>query len=387
MWTTTRNILIALALSAALLVCVVGTGLYIWARQEGLNPIKAIQLRLTLALNDDELNTSAGTDPTPREFEVVAGDTAASIGTKLYQQGLIHDADLFVDYVQYNRLDSQLEAGTYYIQQTQTIKEIARSLTDASVATIRFLTLEGWRLEEIAEIIDTNPLLSFSGQDFLNATGHGASLPPDFKARAGIPDTLSNGQPPSLEGFLYPASYQLRPGITVFELRDKMLETFNQYVTEAHYQRAAAQGFTMFEIVTLASIVEREAVVMDEAPIIASVYLNRLELPMRLDADPTVQYAIGSSRDGTWWPSITQADYYGLEGVPNQSYSTYLNEGLPPGPIDSPSLAAINAVLDALEKPEYQTQYFYFRRGCDAEGRHVFFTLDEQADHANFTCE
>jgi len=102
---------------------------------------------------------------------------------------------------------------------------------------------------------------------------------------------------------------------------------------------------------------------------------------MRLDADPTVQYAIGSSRDGTWWPHITQADYYGLDGVPNQSYSTYLNEGLPPGPIASPGLASIQAVLNPAS-----TDYFYFRLGCGNDGRHEFFLIDQQAAHAEFTC-
>ncbi|MBN1680688.1 MAG: endolytic transglycosylase MltG [Anaerolineae bacterium] len=382
MWSTARNIVIALILSGMLLACVIVGGLYVWARQEGLNPVKAIQLKITLTLKDDDLNTAAGTDPTFRQFEIQAGDTAYTVSQNLRREGFITDSDLFVDYVQYHRLDVQLEAGVYYLQQTQTIPQIASSLTDASIATVPLTVLEGWRLEEIADIIDTNPLLDFGGADFWSAVGPGASLPPDFKVRAGIPDMMSNGIAPSLEGFLYPASYKLRPGITIFELRDEMLNTFNNYVTDDLYQQATQQGFTMYEAVTLASIVEREAVQVDEAPIIASVYLNRLRLPMRLDADPTVQYAIGNTRDGRWWPSITQADYYGLEGVPNQSYSTYLNDGLPPGPIAVPSLASIKAVLNPAA-----TEYYYFRRGCEDDNRHVFFTLDQQTDHANFTCE
>jgi len=296
-------------------------------------------------------------------------------------QSLITNADLFVDYVQYYGLDSRLEAGTYFLKQTQTLEEIAYALTDAAAATIPFLSLEGWRIEQIADIIDQNPLLDFSGNDFLAVVGPGAAIPPEIKARAGIPDVMSNGQPPSLEGFLFPATYQLKPGITPFELRDEMLAAFNRNVTDAMLQQAAAQDLTLYEVVTLASIVERETVVADEAPIIASVYLNRYRLPMRLDADPTVQYAIGNTRDGSWWPQITQADYYGLTGVPNQSYSTYLNEGLPPGPIASPGVGSINAVLNPAV-----TEYFYFRAGCNNDGRHEFFTLEQQADHAAFTC-
>ena len=384
MTTTSRNlvaVVTVLVLGIVLVGCVAGAGLFLWARQEGLNPLKAIQLRISLERYEDELARPAGTDPQFRKFEILPGDTASAVASNLLAQSLITNADLFVDYVQYYVLDSRLEAGTYFLKQTQTLEEIAYALTDAAAATIPFLSLEGWRIEQIADIIDQNPLLDFSGNDFLAVVGPGAAIPPEFEAHAGIPDVMSNGQPPSLEGFLFPATYQLKPGITPFELRDEMLAAFNRNVTDAMLQQAAAQDLTLYEVVTLASIVERETVVADEAPIIASVYLNRYRLPMRLDADPTVQYAIGNTRDGSWWPQITQADYYGLTGVPNQSYSTYLNEGLPPGPIASPGVGSINAVLNPAV-----TEYFYFRAGCNNDGRHEFFTLEQQADHAAFTC-
>ena len=265
-------------------------------------------------------------------------------------QGLITDADLFVDYVQYHRLDSQLEAGTFYLRNRQTIPEIAR-VTDTSAATVPFRTLAGWRIEEIAEVMNSNPLLDFSGANFLAVVGRGAQIPADFKSHNGIPDQMSNGQPPSLEGFLYPGTYQLRPGITPEELRDEMLAAFSAAVGDEFYAQAEQQGLTMYEVVTLASIVQREAVEPSEAPRIAAVYLNRLRLPMRLDADPTVQYAIGNSRNpDDWWPPLTQADYYATAGLQNQSYSTYLNEGLPPGPINSPTLGSIRRARSAANR-------------------------------------
>jgi UPF0755 protein len=376
-------VLLVVFLSVLLVSCVVGGGLYLWARQEGLNPVTAIRLKIRLTRYEDTLKSPAGPDDSFRKFEVQTGDTAGTIAVNLLMRGLITDPNLFVDYVRYYGLDSQLEAGTYFLTQTQTMEEIAYALRDASAASIAFGILPGLRLEEVMINIDLpESFLDFSGADFYVVVGPGAAIPPDFQARVGIPDTLSNGRPPSLEGFLFPNSYRLRPGVTATELRDELLQDFNTYVTEDMVQQAAAQGLSMYQVVTLASIVQREMQVADEAPIIASVYLNRLRLPMRLDADPTVQYAIGNTRDGRWWPSITQDDYYGLSGVPNQSYSTYLNEGLPPGPICSPGLAAIRAVLDAPP-----TDYYYFRAGCEGDGRHVFFQLDEQAEHANFTCE
>lgn len=390
MQTTTRTLLAILLvafLSMSLIVCVVGGGLYLWSRQEGLNPVTAIRLKISLVRHENDLKNPAGTDSTPRKFEVNPGDSAYTIGQNLLLDGLIVDSDLFVDYVRYHRLDSQLEAGIYYLNQTQSIEQIAYALTDASAATIPFRLLPGWRLEEVAQnAIDGNTLLDFGGSDFYAVVGPGAAIPADFKARIGIPDRLSNGKQPSLEGFMFPDDYKLKPGITALELRDDILKAFTTGVTDEMFQKAGAQGLTMYQVVILASIVQREVAVtgagqMEEAQKIASVYLNRLRLPMKLDADPTVQYALGNTRDGTWWPQITQDDYYGLAGIPNQSYSTYLNDGLPPGPIASPSLAAIRAVLDAPT-----TEYFYFRLGCTGDGTHVFFTLVQQADHANFTC-
>lgn len=375
------GIVLALVLALALVACVVGIGLFLWARQDGLNPIRAIQLRITLAQREDDLNTPAGTSDEYQRFVVNGGDSAHTIAANLLAQQLITDADLFVDYVQYHRLDSQLEAGTFYLRDRQTIPEIARALTDASAATVPFRTLPGWRLEEIAEVVDSNPLLDFGGAEFLAAVGRGAPIPAEFKSRNGIPDEMSNGQPPSLEGFLYPGTYQLRPGVTPEELRDEMLSAFSAAIDESFYAQAQQQGLTMYEVVTLASIVQREAVVAEEAPRIAAVYLNRLRLPMRLDADPTVQYALGNTRaPGEWWPPLTQDDYYATGGLPNQSYSTYLNEGLPPGPINSPALGSIRAVLEAP-----QTDEFYFRLGCD-DRTHVFFRLDQQNEHATFAC-
>lgn len=378
MGTNIRNAVLILLLGLLLVGCVAGGAVVIWAREQGLNPVRAVQLRINLARHDEELNTPAGTNPHYETFTVAQGEAVLTIASNLQAAGLINNPDLFMDYVLYHGIDSQLQAGTYYLQQTQTIPEIAYALTDASRATIPFLVLEGWRLEEIEAVIDSNPLLDFSGADFHAVVGPGADIPANFKTRVGMPNVLKNGAPPSLEGFLYPARYELRPGITPIELRDAMLEAFNARVTSEMYQMAAQQGLTMYEVVTLASIVEREAVVDDEKPIIASVYLNRLRLPMNLDADPTVQYAMGTP--GDWWPSITQADYYGLTGVPNQSYSTYLNDGLPPGPIAAPSLSSIMAVLEPA-----QTEYFYFRADCDNQ-RHVFFLLNQQGDHAAFTC-
>jgi UPF0755 protein len=373
-------------LGVLLIAGVVGGGLYFWARQEGLDPLTAIRLRVSLMRHESGLTSPAGGDPQYRRFEVRPGDTAYSIASNLSNAGLITDADLFVDYVRYYRLDGSLEAGTYFLQQTSTLEQIAYALTDASAASIAFGTLAGWRLEEVAQnAVGGNPLLSFGPADFMAAAGPGTPIPPAFKERFGIPDLLSDGRPPSLEGFMFPGEYKLPPDVTAAGLVETLLAAFNNAITDRMIQQAADQGLTIYQVVTLASIVQREAVALDEAPLIASVFLNRLGRSMKLDADPTVQYAIGM-RDGRWWPDLSgEADYYALESAqPNHMYNTYLKrdgmalaELLPPGPICSPSLAAINAVLNPA-----QTEYLYFR-SCD-NLRHVF-TMS-LAEHSAIAC-
>ena len=387
MQTSTRSclaVLIVIALALFLVACVVGGGLYLWARQEGLNPVTAIRLKIILTRNEDTLTSPAGSDERFREFEVQPGDSPYAIGLNLLAEGLITDADLFVDYARYHGLDRQLEAGIYYLQQTQTMEEIAYALTDASVASIQFRTLAGLAHRRSGAVRGREQHAArFFRPGISERRRAGRADPAGIQGADGHPRPAEQ-RPAALAGRVHvpgrlPASSRAsRRSNCVM----RCSRTFNDHVTGELYQQATAQDLTMYEVVTLASIVQREAAVTEEMGMIASVYLNRLRLPMRLDADPTVQYAIGNTREpGNYWPQITQADYYGLSGVPNQSYSTYLNEGLPPGPIASPSLAAILAVLN----PPV-TEYFYFRLGCDGDGRHVFFTLNQQSDHANFTC-
>lgn len=332
----------------------------------GGNPVDYVQnllLQISLSGRQAELNASIGTDDTPRRFTVNLGDSPRTIAANLFNAGLISDAELFVDYVQMSDLDVQLEAGTYFLNQTQSLIEIAQALTDSRNSQIVFTIIPGWRAEEVAAAIDANPLFGFDGAEFLQAIAPNAtSVPIEFATYAGLPVGAS------LEGFLTPDTYQLPPDITAVELRDQLLYAFMQRLGPEAQAAAAAQNLTLYEVVVLASIVQRESVRPDENPMIASVYRNRLAIGMKLDADPTVQYAIGFE-NGTWWPQITQADYSGVISP----YNTYLNIGLPPGPIANPSLSAIEATLNPTP-----TEYFFFRAACDGSGYHTFArTFDE----------
>ena len=286
---------------------------------------------------------------------------------RLRDAALIGDVQLFIDYARVEGYDRRFEAGVYFLNQSQSIRQIAAILTDSSKSFIPFRTLEGARIEELADLVEDNGLFDFSGADFLALIAAGAAFPVDFAEWAGIPEGAS------LEGFMFPDTYQLPPDITPELLRDTLLRTFRERVGDRLRQDALAQNLTLYEAVTLASIVEREAVWRDEHTLIASVYRNRLDIAMALEADPTVQYGIQGAR-GAWWPQITRADYREVDSP----YNTYRHGGLPPGPIASPSLSAIRAAIH----PE-TSNYFYFRAACDNSHYHNFaVTFDEHVGNA-----
>lgn len=320
-----------------------------------LNPIEALYLETYLGLRAAELEQPAAPGAQPVVFEVAPGSSAGLIAEDLLHYGLIRDPTLFRNYARYAGLDSALEAGKFRLSASMTIPEIAQTLTEALSPDITVQIVEGRRLEEIAATIDATPGLNFTGADFIALAGPGAIRPPQFDFLAGLPESAS------LEGFLFPDTYRLSPDATAADLRDRMLTNFDATVTYA-----GEGDLTLYEIVTLASIVEREAVVAGERPMIAGVYLNRLAHDMTLDADPTVQYSLGYP--GDWWPSLTRADY--VETI--SPYNTYLNPGLPPGPIANPGLASIQAVIDPVE-----SDYLYFR-ACDASGEHRFSRTFEE---------
>lgn len=331
----------------------------------GGRPVSFIQqtmLRLSVASRQDELDQPYGIDASPRRFTIAPGDSPLVIARRLGEDELVRDTSLFIDYLKVEALDVQLESGTYFLNQTQTIPQIALALTDASKSSITFRVLEGTRIEEVARDITDSNAFSFSGDEFLALVGPGAVVDESFATLVGLPIGVS------LEGFLFPDTYVLPPNITALELRDTILENFETQVGRQFAADAQMQGYSLRDIVTIASISEREAVHNDEHPMIVSVYRNRLDIGMNMDADPTVQYGLEGQRGG-WWPQITQADYREVISP----YNTYINNGLPPGPISNPGLSAIRAALNPAS-----SDYLYFRARCDGSNYHAFaMTFDE----------
>lgn len=348
-----KGLLVFAALIAACAVIAFG-GVFIALGGSG--GIQTALLRLQLASRQEELNTPMSASDQWVRFKIASGDTPVIVARKLQELGLIRDADLFVAYLRVEGLDTRVQATTYFLRPSQTIPQIAATIIDSRNSSITFRVVEGWRLEELAEAIDRDRRFGFTGADFLAATRDVALLRPDLQAQLQMP------QGTSLEGFMAPNTYSLPPEITASELRDKLVESFLGQLQPADFEAIRASGFSLRDVVTLASIVERESVWPEENARIASVYRNRLAIGMPLQADPTVQYGLHGSR-GAWWPQITQADYQAVIS----DYNTYRINGLPPGPIASPSRSALLAAI----YPE-NTPYFYFRARCDGSMYHNF---------------
>jgi len=289
------------------------------------------------------------------------------VAARLAEEGLIHDAEVFRLYMRYRGLDRDLEAGDYELSPSMTIPQIAEVLQRAWAEEVMLTIPEGWRMEQIAVLLDQESVLP--GQEFLALArlyplGHENDFAHPFL----------RGRPAgaALEGYLFPDTYRLPAEAKPLDLIERMLENFDRRVTPQMRQDAAAQGLSLFQVVTLASIVEREGVVREELPLIASVYRNRLDQGMKLDADPTVQYALGFQPDADqWWKRPMQLEEYAQVDSP---YNTYLYPGLPPGPICNPGLAAIEAVL----YPTQSDYLFFVRNDVADDGSHVFArTLEE----------
>lgn len=320
-------------------------------------------LGLYLFLRRGDLERPAGTDATPVTFTIHPGQSVMEVAQALEEAGLIRDAFLFRAYVRYHGLDREIEAGEYTLNKTMTIPQIVEALRSGRQAEWTVRVREGLRLEEVAEAIAAQTHLS--AQAILEAARDGLRWRRDFPFLADLPPGAT------LEGYLFPDTYRLARDATAEAMIRRMLENFGRKVTSEKIAGARARGLSLHQVITLASIVEREAVLPEERPLIASVYLNRLTAGMKLDADPTVQYALGYQPDQkTWWKSPLMLEDLQVDSP----YNTYRYPGLPPGPIANPGLASIEAVLNPAE-----TDYFYFMADCiKKDGSHWFARTHEE---------
>jgi UPF0755 protein len=303
-------------------------------------------------------------DSTTTVVTVPPGSTANDIGSDLQRRGLIRSSLAFRWAADQAGAGTSLAAGNYALSKSMSTSEIIQVLARGQVKRGLVATIpEGWRSEQIADRLQETGFTT--RDDFLGAVAAPPSVP-------GV-DLLSSSPPPArLEGYLFPETYEVPQKVPGSRAAELMVRMFSQRVGDA-VRSGSETKLTPQQVITLASIVEREAKVASERPTIASVYLNRLAQDMPLQADPTVQYAI-ATRDG---PAATAYNYWrGLAPADlaiASPYNTYATNGLPPGPICNPGEASIRAVLQPA-----RTDYLYFVAKTDASGTHLFArTLDE----------
>ena len=314
---------------------------------------QAYWLRARLARNLDILTSELGSTTATEDFYVDPGEPASTVSLRLAERNIVPDARLLRDYLVYKGLDSQVEAGFFQFRPGMNTIEVATTLTDAMPSKVGFHMWAGWRLEQVAAALSQHPHLSVDSNIFHALATRELPLPGDYSFLAYIPEDST------LEGFMYPGDYLLPPRATAPEVLSQMLSAFEAQA--AHVRHLAdQQHLSLYQLVTLASIVQRETIRQSEAPLIAGVFLNRLALGMPLAADPTVQYIIATPAD--WWPQLS------IDPRLVQSpLNTYLNLGLPPGPIANPGLNALQSVGNPIS-----TEFLYFRAACDDSGRHNF---------------
>jgi UPF0755 protein len=298
------------------------------------------------------------------EVNIPLHSSTSKVASILYEKGIIKNPFLFCLYARYKGYDHKLQAGKYFFTAGMSADELLTQLQKGVVylGGKRFTIPEGFTLEQIAVCLQQEGLVN--KEDFLQACR-------DFK-----PDNLYPflEEVPSevnylLEGYLFPDTYEVREDVTPEDLILMMLHRFDEIFNENYRQRAEELGFTMHEITTLASIVEKEARVAEERPVIAAVFHNRLRsknMPL-LQSCATVQYAIGETK-----PFLTGADL-----KIDSPYNTYSHPKLPPGPIASPGKPALEAALYPAD-----VDYLYFVYKEDGTGTHYFSTTLQE--HNNY---
>ena len=282
-----------------------------------------------------------------QNIHIQSGMTTRNIGELLEDRGLIRNAHFFEWVVRWQDLARRLEAGTYQLDGSHSTTSIVRELLQAPIQLQRTTIPEGLTRQEVAGLLQKHTTVDSAS--FVKLTED-----PELIRQLGI-------KAPTLEGYLFPETYFLDAKANEREVIQLMVGEFHKVFADSLYPHLKKIGLTLHEAVTLASIVEGEAIVTDERPIIAAVFHKRLRLNRMLESCATVEYALGVHKK-----RLTNADL-----KVQSPFNTYLHRGLPPTPISNPGKASLLATLFPAA-----TDYLYFvARG---DGRHIFnHTHDE----------
>ncbi|HOB08708.1 MAG TPA: endolytic transglycosylase MltG [Limnochordia bacterium] len=290
-------------------------------------------------------------DSLDRIVEIPLGTPAGRISRMLEEQGLIRSAFIFDIMLKITNRDSQLKAGEYLLNPAMNTMEVIQKLNEGTIVTHRIMIPEGYELKQIAAVLAREGLVD-PERFLMLAQNAELVFGEQFPVELPIP---------SLEGYLFPDTYHFAKEQSEEAIIRQMVSRFVDVVISKVDLSLLDDKYTLHEVITLASIVEKEVIYDFERPLVAAVYHNRLNIGMRLQADPTVRYVMTENR--------SRVLYSDLEI--DSPYNTYRYDGLPPGPIASPGLKSIMAVLEPAD-----VDYLYFVAKPD--GTHQFSRTFEE---------
>lgn len=327
--------------------------------------VLAIVATAVVMLVSAEIRRPGGSDDTPLEFVVSQGESTYSIATRLAAQKLIRQPLLFVALARMQQLDNKLQAGNFLLRQNMTMNELMIALQQSRVKEVQITIIEGMRIEEIATVVGSAGILAIDEQSALNAFKSADRFRKGHIYLSSVPSGAT------LEGYLFPDTYRINETANITDVVELLLGHFDeQYATIE--REVQVPNTTVHQIVTMASIIQREATRQDEMALVSAVFWNRLKPENaaetgggKLQSDPTVQYILGTSDN--WWPKLDNLTIDQINAVPGP-YNTRVANGLPPGPISTPGLLALRAAA----RPDVTANYLYFVASCDTPGKHNF---------------
>lgn len=315
--------------------------------------------------NLEELQTPKDSGSyTEKKFVIGYDDRAIQVCQNLSQEFQLTRA--VCDYMIYKGYDRRLSPGTYTISNSLTPIQMADLIAENRNRNLQFTIYAGWRIEEIAELVDQLGFF-FTGEQFLQEARNPSN---ELISKFAVPSGL-NLDGKSLEGYFSPGSYSMKPSTRLLEFIHELVQAkLNEIQGLLASYDPAGSPYDIHQRMIIASIIQRETLDEAEMPLIASVFFNRLNIGMRLETDPTVQYDIGYDANSmSWWKApLTYADI-----TSNSGYNTYQISGLPPGPISNPGKEAIFAAFHPA-----QSNYLFFRAKCDGSLTHNFAETYEE---------
>lgn len=292
-------------------------------------------------------------------FEIKKGEGNSQIATDLVQKKIISGKLYFYYYLYASHLTNKIMPGIYMLSGNLTIGEIVQVITNPEAQTVKITFPEGLTSKEMADILKRN---NFDGVGFLQIVNN---IPDNFRTRYAF---LANPEVKNLEGYLFPDTYFFKKEATAENIVKKMLDDFESRLNEQILIDVKKQNKTLRDIITMASIIEREVPDANDMKIVAGVFWNRIAGGMPLQSDATLSFILDDKTDSH---SVEQTKI-------NSPYNTYINKGLPPGPIDNPGMNAILATVYS-----QKTDYAYFLTSGTGANKKVYYakTFQEHLDN------